>query len=34
VLVVEDDPAVLAMAVETLEGLGYQVTTADTAAAA
>jgi CheY-like chemotaxis protein len=32
--VVEDDPAVLAMAVETLEGLGYQVTTADTAAAA
>ncbi|WP_165186128.1 response regulator [Caulobacter soli] len=33
-LVVEDDPAVLAMAVETLEGLGYQVTTADTAAAA
>jgi signal transduction histidine kinase len=34
VLVVEDDPAVLAMAVETLEGLGYQVTTADTAATA
>ena len=34
VLVVEDDPAVLAMAVETLEGLGYQVATADTAAAA
>ncbi|MFZ0266465.1 response regulator [Caulobacter sp.] len=34
VLVVEDDPAVLAMAVETLEGLGYQVTTAETAAAA
>jgi len=34
VLVVEDDAAVLAMAVETLEGLGYQVTTADTAAAA
>ena len=34
VLVVEDDPAVLAMAVETLEGLGYQVTTADTAASA
>jgi signal transduction histidine kinase len=34
VLVVEDDPAVLAMAVETLEGLGYQVTTADSAAAA
>ena len=34
VLVVEDDPAVLAMAVETLEGLGYQVTTANTAAAA
>jgi len=34
VLVVEDDPAVLAMAVETLEGLGYQVTTPDTAAAA
>ncbi|KRA57224.1 histidine kinase [Caulobacter sp. Root656] len=34
VLVVEDDPAVLAMAVETLGGLGYQVTTADTAAAA
>ena len=34
VLVVEDDPAVLAMAVETLEGLGYQVTTANNAAAA
>jgi signal transduction histidine kinase len=34
VLVVEDDPAVLAMAVETLEGLGYQVTTASTAASA
>jgi signal transduction histidine kinase/DNA-binding response OmpR family regulator len=34
VLVVEDDPAVLAMAVETLEGLGYQVTTANSAAAA
>jgi signal transduction histidine kinase len=34
VLVVEDDPAVLAMAVETLEGLGYQVTTAENAAAA
>jgi signal transduction histidine kinase len=34
VLVVEDDPAVLAMAVETLEALGYQVTTANTAAAA
>ncbi len=34
VLVVEDDPAVLAMAVETLEGLGYQVTTAVNAAAA
>ncbi|CAN5297463.1 hypothetical protein BH10PSE3_BH10PSE3_30770 [soil metagenome] len=32
VLVVEDDPAVLAMAVETLEGLGYQVTTASNAA--
>ncbi|TCS14430.1 response regulator [Caulobacter sp. BK020] len=34
VLVVEDDAAVLAMAVETLEGLGYQVTTADSAVAA
>jgi signal transduction histidine kinase len=34
VLVVEDDPAVLAMAVETLEALGYQVTTANNAAAA
>jgi CheY-like chemotaxis protein len=34
VLVVEDDPAVLAVAVETLEGLGYQVTTANTAASA
>ena len=34
VLVVEDDPAVLAMAVEALEGHGYRVTTADTAAAA
>jgi signal transduction histidine kinase len=34
VLVVEDDPAVLAMAVETLQDLGYQVTTANTAASA
>jgi len=34
VLVVEDDPAVLAMAVETLQSEGYQVATATTAAAA
>ena len=34
VLVVEDDPAGLAMAVETLQSEGYQVATATTAAAA
>jgi CheY-like chemotaxis protein len=32
--VVEDDPAVLALAVDTLEGLGYHVTTASNAASA
>jgi signal transduction histidine kinase/DNA-binding response OmpR family regulator len=34
ILVVEDDPAVLALAVDTLEGLGYHVTTARNAASA
>ncbi len=34
ILVVEDDPSLLAMAVETLEGLGYRVTTASNAAGA
>ena len=34
ILVVEDDPAVLALAVDTLESLGYRVTTARNAASA
>ncbi|MBO9715746.1 MAG: response regulator, partial [Pseudoxanthomonas sp.] len=34
ILVVEDDPALLALAVDTLESLGYRVTTANNAASA
>jgi signal transduction histidine kinase len=34
ILVVEDDPAVLALAVDTLQGFGYRVTTARNAASA
>ena len=34
ILVVEDDPAVLALAVDTLQGFGYRVTTARNAAGA
>ena len=34
ILVVEDDPSVLALAVDTLESLGYRVTTASNAAGA